>query len=578
MWSGVAENPAAIHEREILKRLTRRVSTTATLNKAWICLYAFTCLSCVYAQKPEPMYGGQPESYWMALLTNIQSREFNLHWPALGTNGISVLLKAVGTPGSGQNTAIRTNAAHILSQAAPTQILAALATSSPYQEVRFLALNGLIFKGEKHVTVALLGGLNEKEPKIRRTALMGLALTERERTPEMLPALLKCLQDRDPDIRATAAAILQEPWPKWPGQSEEQVAEAILAEIKRAANNPDPAIRAPAAKALKGREPEIQTYAHELALMVSALHGSQWKLTLKVTDEASNPISDAQVRVIYYVPASYAQSAASSWDKIDGLTDPKGIFVASHQDGSSQIGFSAQKPGYYTTHGGHEFQYYHQFEDAKIASNRNPVVTVALKKVIDPVPMYAHRLDFAHTKHPAENIPLGFDLAAGDWIRPYGKGTNAHMFFHWHVQLDAAPTSEKPNRNLGGETTLTITFPKSGDGIQEFGVPGAPGSELRSPQQAPENGYQPKLLKFSGWHPDRPASNNYDNLHLNYIFRIGTVLDDEGKVKSANYGKIYGDFDGPFSCYLNPKVNSRSLEFDMKTNLGSGGIGNYISY
>ena len=76
-----------------------------------------------------------------------------------------------------------------------------------------------------------------------------------------------------------------------------------------------------------------------------------------------------------------------------------------------------------------------------------------------------------------------------------------------------------------------------GDGIQEFvgsGGPSTRGSELRSPQQAPENGYQSKLVKLSAWHPNRPATNNYDSLHLNYIFRVKTVLDGNGKVQSAN--------------------------------------------
>jgi hypothetical protein len=411
--------------------------------------------------------------------------------------------------------------------------------------------------------------------------MMGLGLTYRERTPEMLPALIKCLEDPDLDIRAGAASILQEPWPGWPGQTDEQVHEAIVAKIKRASENPDQGISSPATIALKSREPVIRIYAHELALKLSDLHGEQWKLTIKVADEAAIPLPSTHVSVTYYVPPEYAQPWASSWRKIEGVTDSNGIFIASHKDSSSEIGFSAWNPGYYATHGGHEFYFLRQYDDAKMASNRNPVITVALKKILDPVPMYAHRLDFAHTKHPALDTPLGFDLTVGDWIHPYGKGTNAHLFFNWHVQMDSNSPLEKPTGSRGGETTLTITFPNRGDGIQEFRAPGKPappGSELRSPQLAPEGDYRPKLVKLSGWHPNRPVANNYDHVHLNYILRVGTVLDEKGRVKSATYGKIYGDFEEAFSIYFNPKPNSRSLEFDMKHNLGGGGIGNYIPY
>jgi hypothetical protein len=47
---------------------------------------------------------------------------------------------------------------------------------------------------------------------------------------------------------------------------------------------------------------------------------------------------------------------------------------------------------------------------------------------------------------------------------------------------------------------------------------------------------------------------------------VRTVLDEQGNVKSALYGKIYGDF-MHFSYYLNPTPNSRNVEFDPKRNL-----------
>jgi hypothetical protein len=285
-----------------------------------------------------------------------------------------------------------------------------------------------------------------------------------------------------------------------------------------------------------------------------------------VLDETQKPIEGAHVSVTYYVPPRHAESAASSWQKIDGMTDRHGTFRASHKDSSRQLGISARKLGYYTTHGGHEFYVQGQYDDDRMASNRNPLITLVLKKVIRPVPMYANRVDIAHTKKPAFDKPIGFDLTIGDWVVPYGKGTNSHMFFAWQVDEDG---------NGGWDSRMTITFPNPGDGIQEFELPGqlgSPGSELRSPQQAPAQGYHSVWVKWNSWHPNRPGTNTYDHLRKNYFLRVQTVLDENGKITNSVYGKIYGDFDEVVWMYLNPEPNSRDIEFDPKRNLGRGGI------
>jgi hypothetical protein len=44
------------------------------------------------------------------------------------------------------------------------------------------------------------------------------------------------------------------------------------------------------------------------------------------------------------------------------------------------------------------------------------------------------------------------------------------------------------------------------------------------------------------------------------------VLDENGNIKSALYGKIYGGFEN-FQYYLNPTPNDRNVEFDPDHNL-----------
>lgn len=62
------------------------------------------------------------------------------------------------------------------------------------------------------------------------------------------------------------------------------------------------------------------------------------------------------------------------------------------------------------------------------------------------------------------------------------------------------------------------------------------------------------------------------------MFRVRTVLDDEGNIVSARYGKIYGPIEYGesdsgsggkirFTYYLNPTPNDRNVEFDPEQNL-----------
>ena len=96
--------------------------------------------------------------------------------------------------------------------------------------------------------------------------------------------------------------------------------------------------------------------------------------------------------------------------------------------------------------------------------------------------MYANKVDIAHEKKPAFDKPLGFDLAAGDWVAPYGQGKTTHMFFMWHVDQDTTDVSaiHGSRHRFGWESKMIISFPNPSDGIQEFDMPGlTEGSEMR---------------------------------------------------------------------------------------------------
>jgi hypothetical protein len=276
----------------------------------------------------------------------------------------------------------------------------------------------------------------------------------------------------------------------------------------------------------------------------------EWRATLKVVDDTGQPVADAKTWVSFYTAPS---DEPKSSDLITGLTDTNGVFVTEHNDRSVFLGFHAEKAGYYPM----SIEYNLGYSEDVGGAEWNLTQTLVLARVLHPIPMYAKRID---KNPPVLNRPVGYDLMAGDWVAPYGKGVNTDIIF-----------TKVAYRNSGidYDYKVTVDFPKVGDGIQEFTVPDIEkGSGLRSPHEAPANGYQSQLIKERYAHPGQSPKSNYDE-NANYFFRVRTLLDSNGNVKSALYGKIYGDF-MEFAYYLNPTPNDRNVEFDPKQDLLGG--------
>ncbi|MDR3411605.1 MAG: hypothetical protein P4L87_11800 [Formivibrio sp.] len=282
-----------------------------------------------------------------------------------------------------------------------------------------------------------------------------------------------------------------------------------------------------------------------LTLFVLAVNGGfaqtsaaehEWKATVKVVDENGLSVERADVKVGYFTNNDTVE--------IEGTTGTNGIFEASHATSTFnyveyKLAFRVEKEGYYGT--GSECDLGLPYDAVKW----NPTITLLLKKVGKPIAMYAKSI--TSLRLPELNKDIGYDLMVGDWVGPYGKGVNADLFF-----------TEKHTDPQSGYI-LSVSFPKPGDGIQEFTVPDAEtGSGLRSSHEAPVDGYQPALAQTEATNPKR-----------NFYFRVRTKLDENGNVVSARYGKIYGDL-AQFTYYFNPTPNDRNIEFDPKQNLLGG--------
>lgn len=269
-----------------------------------------------------------------------------------------------------------------------------------------------------------------------------------------------------------------------------------------------------------------------------------WRMTLKVVDGDGNPVAGAKAAVSFFTDS---QPAA-----VGGLTDTNGILFAEHSVGPSyggyELGFAANKTGYYSVK---QVQLLPPTYDP---AKWNQTIKLKLFKIRQPTAMYAKWISsepqvFKKTGRPQISFTntVGFDFGVGDWVAPFGHGANADIFL----------TEEFNKKSLTDYYfRLTASFPHKGDGIQEFAVPQAGnGSQLRSPYQAPADGYQHQFVETQRTDPNR-----------NFFFRVRTLVDENGNIKSALYGKIYGDF-MHFCYYLNPTPNDRNVEFDPGQNL-----------
>ena len=234
---------------------------------------------------------------------------------------------------------------------------------------------------------------------------------------------------------------------------------------------------------------------------------------------------------------------------------------------------------------------------------RGIVSTARLDRVINPIPLYVknalgkyreksidyHRIykmdrDLSETN----NVPvvrdalLAYDMVKGDWLPPHGNGETTDIQFLFNETV----LGWKEGRGYDGvsvskkyKMTMTISMLNAGNGLVEVPCSENAGIKLRI---APTDGYSPNRSRWIGWFGGGDGTKTDCDKNRCYAFRIRTKYDELGQVKSALYGKVYGDFDMNdidgvrFLYYLNPTPNDRNLEWDMKTNLCSnpGDIGN----
>lgn len=300
------------------------------------------------------------------------------------------------------------------------------------------------------------------------------------------------------------------------------------------------------------------------------------KITIKVIDEQGIPVEGASTGIGFEVAKSKGWGVKSH--RVTGLTNLDGLFVG---EGSSNphVTFSANKKGYYGA--GSKFT---SFTDVTgIFGFRkykpwNPTVELVLKKIINPIPMYAVNRG-APRRGELPEIPVigrfvGFDLMANDWVVPHGQGTHRDFLFKVEVARSISYQDY--------DVTLTLNFSNKGDGILVYEQDSSKGkSQLLFPRHAPVTGYVDELIQRYINTPGVPiAGPQYYDTYTNYFFRVRTELDNDGNVVGGLYGKIRGHIkltkfldvknvkpNVSFNYYLNPNNNDTNIEYDPEKNL-----------
>ena len=133
----------------------------------------------------------------------------------------------------------------------------------------------------------------------------------------------------------------------------------------------------------------------------------------------------------------------------------------------------------------------------------------------------------------------------------------------------------KMNSDFDKKTSsFALSFTNANDGLQELIFDQSDQSVFKWPFLSPTDSYKSTLNKYTNYISDGRGGWGHETnskKNMNYIFRTRTKVDVNGKIISANYGRITGEFNFDiykdrrnirFLYHFNPDNKSRSLEFN----------------
>jgi hypothetical protein len=289
-------------------------------------------------------------------------------------------------------------------------------------------------------------------------------------------------------------------------------------------------------------------------------------IILRCIDQTGQPVSEAAVSSALYPDGSFVNAIVNN-----GNTDSNGCFAMKGRT-AGEYSFGLTKNGYYKTR---MVRHLSREKAASVVSGRwqpyGMTNTVILKRIVNPVAMYAFDYMAGHALIPKVSEPLGFDLMAGDWVAPYGDGTVP--------DFDVTYLRDGEGREY---STLELVLSTHSPFAGFVKIKSDNYSAFKSPHHADTNAVYEREIRFSfKKQPYGKGGHRYVDGQMTadecIILRTRTRLDRDGRLAGAHYGKIYGPMyfgvarNAPGSVkmlhYLNPTENDTNLEYDPGRNL-----------
>ena len=283
-------------------------------------------------------------------------------------------------------------------------------------------------------------------------------------------------------------------------------------------------------------------------------YGAEAKICLKVCDDTGAPVSNASVCAGFdMLPRPHSAY---------GKTDTNGVCVVKGKTNGNKVVFLVGKDGYYGSR--KEISYVpmateHDVRDGKWQPY-GAVESIELRKMHNPQKLVTCGAFFSI---PSTNSWIGFDMEKKSFVKPFGAGdvSDIEIYAEW----DGLPPWE--SCYCQGDLLLRGVF------CGGYYVGNVSDSDFPYPYAAERHSeYQEDkvhIVNRNGTPPNLSATRIPFRLNSSLVIRTRCLLDENGNLKSANYGRINDFRISPdsrglatlsISYTFNPTPNDTNLE------------------
>jgi len=255
-------------------------------------------------------------------------------------------------------------------------------------------------------------------------------------------------------------------------------------------------------------------------------HGAEFDVRFQVVDDEGGPVSGAKCSGWKYI--EYNRNHGEPYSCV---TDTNG-FVRIDGKCGERFSLVIKKEKYYVST--FEVKYPAKDIDPSVKDGKwqpyGATKVVVLKRIRQPHEMLGPK------RTPQRKIKyfdkwLAFDLEKGDFLPPMGVGSIEDALIRFHV------SGQMPD---DWSITMDVTFtnhPYAG----AYRLKKDQWSDLKSAYNADTNAIYQTTFSFKYCHEKGvyPYSDKLKNDEY-MVFRIRTTIDQEGRLRSARYGKLYG--------------------------------------